>query len=109
MPSGPKTRIRPLKGALSMPDFPLTGIARAEETGMSYILQSNPGPLHPGGTADLKHPRQKAQRKNPLPLEPCFLLNVSAILKLHTFQEITQDLIVTVTVVFMVRPAEKRA
>jgi hypothetical protein len=42
-------------------------------------------------------------------VEPCFLLNLSAIGKLHASEKITQDLIVAFTVVFMVRPAEKRA
>jgi hypothetical protein len=35
-------------------------------------------------------------------------LHVIAIFTLHTFQEITQYLVVAVTVVFMIRPAEKR-
>jgi len=51
----------------------------------------------------------QSQQKKLLPLEPCFQLKVRAIFKLHTFEKITQDLILTITVVFMIWPTKKRA
>lgn len=41
------------------------------------------------------------------PIDACFLLNVGAIFELYTVQEITQDLILAITVVFVIGLSEK--